>query len=288
MMIKITRFARIRQYSTAGGKQNKFYIEKSNLDKSLHSKIPVVCLFGWTGAQDSHLKKYSDLYSDLGYHTIRFSPSNKLAFFKYKNHFEYANEFSHELKSEFIENPLMFHFFSNAGIFIIYHHLIRSFNQSEFNFIKQNQKGQIFDSGMGWPHSFAKLHKGIKHLLEPQIKSDIARRSIATFLCVLLDVYALVTRNDNYFTRAFDEVINDKRINLHSLYLYSKTDKLINPIDISARIEERKNKLLDQSYLKTVLYDEADHVLLYAKYPDDYLKHIKQHLKDCNLEIKLN
>ena len=38
----------------------------------------------------------------------------------------------------------MFHFFSNACIFIIYHHLIRQSAQLDF---MANQKGQIFDSG---------------------------------------------------------------------------------------------------------------------------------------------
>lgn len=31
---------------------------------------PVAVLFGWVGAQDKHLKKYADLYHDLGIPTV--------------------------------------------------------------------------------------------------------------------------------------------------------------------------------------------------------------------------
>ena len=69
------------------GQQNVFYFEESKLLKTiddandaiylkLRETIPVVLLLGWTGGKDAHLKKYSDIYSNLGYHTIRFSPSD--------------------------------------------------------------------------------------------------------------------------------------------------------------------------------------------------------------------
>jgi hypothetical protein len=69
------------------GQQNVFYFEESKLLETiedandsnyvkLRETLPVVLLLGWTGGKDAHLKKYSDLYSSLGYHTIRFSPSD--------------------------------------------------------------------------------------------------------------------------------------------------------------------------------------------------------------------
>jgi len=82
-----------RQFSTKiqlkkqMGQQNVFYFEESILLKTiedandanylkLRETLPVVLLLGWTGGKDSHLKKYAEFYSNLGYHTIRFSPSD--------------------------------------------------------------------------------------------------------------------------------------------------------------------------------------------------------------------
>ena len=107
--------------------QNKFYFQPSNLlpaDSShpdysrLYAKIPLVCLLGWAGARDQNLKKYANIYSSLGYHTIRFSPSDKLSFFaSEQTHKSYADEFLHLLKSKYklTENPIFVQMFSNAS-----------------------------------------------------------------------------------------------------------------------------------------------------------------------------
>jgi hypothetical protein len=39
-------------------------------------------------------------------------------------------------------------------------------------------------------------------------------------------------------------------------------------------------------YLKTVVYNDAEHVLLYAKHPEDYVKHIIEHINYCKLDLK--
>lgn len=85
----------------SGGKQDEFYFERSNLlvNKSpndlayqkLYEKIPVVFLLGWAGSQDIHVRKYEQLYAQMGYHTIRFAPSNQLTFFKSSQHKFYAD-----------------------------------------------------------------------------------------------------------------------------------------------------------------------------------------------------
>lgn len=46
-------------------KQNTFYFETSKCLNDFN-KIPLVCVLGWAGAKDSNLKKYAQIYSDLG------------------------------------------------------------------------------------------------------------------------------------------------------------------------------------------------------------------------------
>ena len=142
------------------GKQNKFYFEESNLKEINRNKIPVVCVLGWAGARDQNLNKYAQIYSQLGFHTVRFSPSFKLAFFESSaEHLRVAYEFMSKLKDEYklTENPLMFHLFSNACGFIIYQHVLNETTaqnkrgKSQFEFIARNQIGIVFDSSPGWP-----------------------------------------------------------------------------------------------------------------------------------------
>lgn len=113
----------LRQFK---GKQNVFYFEPSKLLPAdinnqkyadLYAKIPVVALLGWAGAQDQHLQKYSSIYSALGYHTIRFSPSNQLSFFVTETtHKAYASEFLELFnKHNLTQNRILVHMFSNAS-----------------------------------------------------------------------------------------------------------------------------------------------------------------------------
>lgn len=108
------------------GKQNVFYFEPSKLLPAdinsqkyaeLYAEIPVVALLGWAGAQDQHLQKYSSIYSALGYHTIRFSPSSQLSFFVTEaTQKAYASEFLELFhKHNLTRNRLLVHMFSNAS-----------------------------------------------------------------------------------------------------------------------------------------------------------------------------
>ena len=108
------------------GKQDAFYFEPSKLLPSdatsskyakMYAKIPVVAVLGWAGAQDHHLQKYSNIYSELGYHIIRFSPSIQLSFFVSEaTHTTYSVEFMELFnKHNLCQNRLLVHMFSNAS-----------------------------------------------------------------------------------------------------------------------------------------------------------------------------
>lgn len=78
------------------GRQNEFYFERSKLlngveNRDLYEKIPVVLLLGWAGTRDQYMRKYEQIYAQLGYHTIRFSPSNFLTLLQTRKHKSYAD-----------------------------------------------------------------------------------------------------------------------------------------------------------------------------------------------------
>ena len=294
----------VAQIKKVMGQQNVFYFEESKLLKTLaadHSDyqklretIPVILLLGWTGAKDPHLKKYADIYSSMGYHTIRFSPSDYTSFLD--EHKKFTYEMLQLMKNDYnmTKNPILVHTFSNACGFILYHNLINVMNKvyddksmvysKEYDFFEKNEKGLIADSGFGWPNNIFDLTVGIYNLLENQVKIKPIRMVIATSVVALYNAYRLVHLGNDYFANAFRTILNDKRP-LPILFMYSKIDKLISSTEI-ARFIAKKRQLFPSQYIKSVVYEDAEHVLLYAKYPDDYLKNIIEHIGVCNLDLK--
>ena len=287
------------------GEQNVFYFEESKLlttikDRShenyakLRESIPVVLLLGWTGGKDQHLKKYADTYSSLGFHTIRFSPSDYTTFLD--EHTKFTFELLRLMKNEYnlTKNPILVQTFSNACGFIIYQHLINILrkvydNQTikyseEYDFFEANHRGFIADSGFGWATKYFDFINGISNLIEPQVKFKPLRFLIATVIITTFNGYRLMHLGNDYFTNTFKTILSDTRP-IPMLFLYSKADKLISSVEISKFIEQKRH-LFPNVYIKSVVYDDADHVLLYAKYPQDYLKNIIEHIHVCNLDVK--
>ncbi|CAF0994606.1 unnamed protein product [Brachionus calyciflorus] len=284
--------------SSLVGKQNEFYFEESKISRQIpkssilyketYNKIPVVLLLGWTGAIDRHIQKYNEIYTRLGYHTIRFSPSDSLTFFRYHTHKKYTQNLLNLLKTDYelTKNPIVTHIFSNACCFILYQHIINEINkptQSEYDFFKQNHKAVIFDSAPGYPKKYDKVYRGVQGLISQQVKFSPLSHALAISFLALSYIYVKLNPN-NYFFEMYKTVINDPR-HVPSLYMYSTIDKLIPGENIKENIEMRK-KNHPNLYVKEVVYDDAEHVLLYQKHPQDYLKHIYEHLKLCKVDIE--
>ncbi len=290
------------------GKQNKFYFQPSVLLPSdsahpeysnLYKKIPLVIVLGWTGAKDHNLSKISDIYKSMGYHTVRFSPSTQITFFQTKTHKKYTEELLNLLKfkHKLSENRVFIHMLSNAGYFIIYQNLIDIYNakyvplSSEFpvndmKFLGENQRGVAIDSALGMTVPFRQLVLGIADLAGGN------RGGLSLFLGRVVGVIAALgvafykaffTPND-YFSRGFKKYNELDTRHLPTLYIYSKIDSLISPDEIQKMIDERK-QMYPGDYIKTSVFEDAQHVLIFKQYPEKYTELIKEHLAVCKLEI---
>ena len=281
-----------------GGRQNKFYFESSPLlkivkDKNcalyseIYNKIPVVLLFGWTGGLDKNLRKYSDMYTAMGYHVIRFSPSDELTCFNKKLHpvkaYRLLNMIKNELK--LVNNPIITHSFSNASLFILYQHIIKEINQqkTDYEFFRANQKSAIFDSSPGWGKPSNLIH-GIADLVRARFTNVVTRYIVSTLFLSMMLVYHFSTLGNHYFNNMFKIVLKDPRP-VPCLFIYSLADILVDPANIANFILKKK-KLFPQLYVKSIVYDGAEHVSIFQKYPEDYLKHVTEHLEYCKVDIK--
>lgn len=284
--------------------QNEFHFTKSNLldlvksnqheYSKLYESIPVVILLGWTGSRDSHLKKYSNIYSNLGYHTIRFAPSHGFTLFTKRQHKDNARKLFYLIKNEYklTNNKILIHTFSNAGSFVVYQYFIQirngmlnnnQFNHQDYEFMSKNMSGIICDSGYGWPHNPLELTKGVTILLENQIKNRLLSLIVATGFVFSLNVYLFSMFGKDKFSVSYRTLVND-RIEVPFLFMYSKGDKILDPVDMY-NFTIAKKRLLPNLYIKSAVFEDAEHVLIYLKYPEDYTKNIVEHLKVCKIDI---
>jgi hypothetical protein len=282
------------------GKQDVFYFEESPVSKTIHrndksylrvyEQIPVILLFGWAGAIDRHLEKYSIVYNSLGYHTLRFAPSNSLTFLRSSEHKKYAYKLLDLMKVDLnlSKNPIGIHGFSNACGFVLYHHIINELNteKSDYEFFKKNHRSLIIDSAFGWPTSPLVLRAGISDLIQNQVPLQPFRFLLSSFFVTLAVSYHLLHFGEHYFKKAFDTISRDKR-DVPTLMIFSKADKLISAESIDQMANARM-KLYPNLYVKKVIYEDAEHVLIYVKHTEEYLKHVKEHLELCKLKIDEN
>jgi hypothetical protein len=286
--------------SNKSGKQDVFYFEESPVSKSIdrndknysriYEQIPVILLFGWAGAVDRHLEKYSIVYTSLGYHTLRFAPSNGLTFLRSSEHKNYAYRLLDLMKEDLnlSKNPIAIHGFSNACGFVLYHHIINELNteQSQYEFFKRNHRSLIIDSAFGWTTKPLVLRAGISDLIQSQVPIQPFRFLLSSFFVTLAVGYHFLHLGEHYYKKAFDTITRDKR-DVPTLMIYSKADKLISAESIEQMANARM-KLYPNLYVKKVVYEDAEHVLIYVKHMDEYLNHVKEHLKLCKLDIDEN
>lgn len=187
-----------------------------------------------------------------------------------------------------VNNPIITHQFSNAPLFVLYNQILREISgpepSKEYNFFKLNHRTDILDSAIGWPVPGYKLLGGMADLLSLHYDNPVKRYSAAFAIVILYEAYYYANFGNDYFSKAYETINYDSRC-LPTLSMYSKGDKLISAKSIAKMIRIRR-KAYPNIYIKEVVFEDADHVLLYPKYPEEYVKHIHDHLNYCKLDLK--
>ncbi len=101
-----------------------------------------------------------------------------------------------------------------------------------------------------------------------------------SFLVVYFKAYFFFT---NYFVGFLQQIKESEEPS--ALYIYSKADKLISATNIAKHIAEKRVRF-PNAYLKSHVYEDAEHTMIYMKYPESYLSHIKEHLNVCQLNLE--
>jgi hypothetical protein len=157
-------------------------------------------------------------------------------------------------------------------------------NNKYTSLLKSNIKGYILDSSPGLPHGFKFTWSATDGILESTIKNPFVR-GIASFISSFVFWIDVTFNRNAYFRKALRSFRNDENC-IPTLVLYTKKDKLI----LYKNIEDNYIKYRREKYphlpLETFVFEDADHVSLYLKYPDVYLEQIKKHLSRCHFDLK--
>ena len=105
---------------------------------------------------------------------------------------------------------------------------------------------------------------------------------MASLFVAAFESYYLLGCGNDFLSRFLNTLLNDKRDHIPTLFIYSKTDDLVSAENIEKFIEKRK-KLFPTLKIKSMAFDKAEHVMIYQKYQEQYLKLIKEHLALCGL-----
>jgi hypothetical protein len=264
-------------------KQDVFYYVESPLAHRLNDvAIPVAIILGWSASTDKHMVKYADIYKDFGYHTIRISLSLATAIIKTKEHDKLALELVKLIKThvQLSNNPIVIHTFSNAGTFIFRHFLEYIEDVDEYSALKANIKCLIHDSGPGDSKDYFDSIKNIVKLVEKNVKNIY----VATLITVIGLVAGLFKyMRTNYLNETMNRLAKDAN-GIPTLFLYSKTDRLISHENVSAFIAKRKEVLPDLK-INSCVFEDSEHVSHYVTHKDVYLTKVKEHLIESNLPI---
>lgn len=262
--------------------QNVFYYTASKKAKEINAeRVPVAIVLGWADSADSRLRKYSEIYEEFGFHTIRVNPSLRYAAFYIGSHEIQARKLLDLMLNTYklTKNPIIAQAFSNGGPLIYRYLTVLAHTDKKYEFFRNNFKCLIFDSGPGWPLSFTGYAQDALDVMVPY-----AKNKLLGYFLVFLGTTAFALRHrffypldNNFITRFFEALIKDE-FNVPTLVFYSKLDRIIDTATTMRFIEERR-KFKPNLFVDAVEFSDTKHVAHYQIHPDLYVNRIKQVLQ---------
>ncbi|XP_078357543.1 transmembrane protein 53-like [Oculina patagonica] len=238
------------------------------------STCPIVALLGWNSAQDKHLAKYSEIFEQKGFDTVRIPANPYNTFIRLSK----VKEISMELLDILVEiksqqnQPFILYAFSMGG-FNMYYFIKQAITTPEhkhFNTI--HVMGCIFDSCPHFP-GFHSL-KGIQSTILETIPNPLIKVPVWVGLAVVVPPVF-------YFTPYIKQLIPgtiSSPLGCPELFLFCKTDPLVPYKDVQTFIDAHKNKNIK---VFSQCWEVSGHVQHYKNYPEEYLRELNTFTDYC-------
>ena len=245
-------------------------VTRSGSDKS----SPIVAILGWNSAQDKHLAKYSEIFENKGFDTIRISANPFNTFLRLNR----VKDVSLKLLDILVEmkpdqyRPIILYSLSMGGFNVYYfiNQAISTLGHHHFNSIQV--VGCIFDS---CPH-FPGLQsvKGVQSTIIETIPNPLLKGLVWVGLGVVGPPVFLLSSN---IKRLIPGTINTP-IGCPELFLYSNADHLVPEQNVVTFMEAHK-KIGVKVFSK--LWEGSGHVQHHKNYPEEYLHEVNTFTDYC-------
>ncbi|XP_078375184.1 transmembrane protein 53-A-like [Oculina patagonica] len=238
------------------------------------STSPVVALLGWSSAPDKHLAKYSEIFEQKGFDTVRIpsDPFNTLI------RLNKVKEISLGLLDVLVEmksqqnRPFIFYVMSMGGFNMYYfiNQALSTPGQLYFNSI--HVIGCVFDSCPLFPgiHNL----KDIQSVVLENIPNPLIRVPVWIGLAVVCTPVLL-------FDSALKKIIPESMaspLGCPELFLFCKNDPMFPAENIQVLIDSHRNRNI-QVFSKC--WEVSSHVQHYKNHPEEYLRAINTFTDYC-------
>ncbi|KAJ3436039.1 hypothetical protein M0812_18083 [Anaeramoeba flamelloides] len=262
------------------------------------SKPPVVFVLNWLGSQKKHVQKYVNLYKSLGFPAYAEISPRRAFVFEDAFGKPIVNRVINDIRSKRIRHKtdeVIFHcmsgngFHSLAKIIQYEQHKLRKLEELSLwrsvtlpsaqydvdleNLLFRNIRGIVFDSAPT-PPTAEVFARGFSQSF---LKSNLLLRKSSHFMAKMaLKSFSWVIQNNA--RRIAKAMRGEHLVRCPQLYLYSRSDKLVNLPFLESFIESQEKLGID---VHKKVWDKSEHVQHYRKYPNQYKKKIKSFLAAC-------
>ena len=241
---------------------------------STHGKTPIVAILGWNSSKDKHLAKYSSIFEEKGFCTLRI-PANPLnTFFRAGTE---VKRISHHILDVLLElnsqqRPVFLYAFSNGGCAVFFHIMEALSTPDQPYFKAVTLAGTIFDSCPVDPN--IKSVKIVQESVTDSIKVPILKPLVWHSLGIIVP---LVVHYDSTVKR-FMSALTNSQLRCPQLIFYSKSDRFASYKDIDKYARTRKHLGVQ---VMTRCWEKSGHVNHYREHEEEYLKYLNTFVDEC-------
>ncbi|KAF8363032.1 hypothetical protein PRIPAC_89955 [Pristionchus pacificus] len=258
----------------AGPKRNRKMQAEDVKYSASGTKDVTVILFGWAGCKDRYLAKYSAIYEQAGYTTIRYTmPIVQVrGYFSYKL---FAKQFYEHVFADGTRKPaqIVWHVFSMNGC-SMWTGLWGLLLKLKRDDIVEASKGVIFDSAPAFvrPDQSARAIS-MSSLPAPDFNAAIRESYRAALLLYFTSHHAMVWLRSHVESRVWEKSfsychLQEMEIPKNLLFIYSEADEICSAESIEKIIEQQAAK--DGTEIHSLKLPESPHCAHLRTHPETY------------------
>jgi len=243
-------------------------------ESSEQAKSPVVVILGWNSSKDKHLAKYSDIFTQNNYATVRVTANPFNTFFRSGTKVKQIGHNVLKVVDSLCgnERPVFLFAFSNGGGAVFFHMMEALTNQQSEYFNKVHIAGTIFDS--------CPVNPDIKsvRIVQESVTEQIPNRLMKSLAWYSLGIFVPAIVHLNPTVKRYMDGMKQSSLRCPQLVLYSKTDRFAPYVDIDDYVGARRQFGVN---VGTKCWEKSGHVNHYREHTKEYLKLLHDFVAEC-------